>query len=183
MGDLEVHGYGCGRWRELSEVFHWSLVTYHWRSRERPIGRDHLVGRARRGRRSPGRAGIHVPGSPERDHEFTIGPLPGYDVTPSLGSVTVHGLQVFQVITFKSSSSPVLFLRLPVTEGYGVLGGIVVANPRGDDGGAPAAEAWRVGPRRSRRRSATPADPTDSPVFLSLPFRADASPEDFRRLV
>ena len=149
---------------ELSEVFHWSPVTYLVAFVESGLLAGTTWSVVLDGVTESG-TGLYLTflAVPNGTYEFTIGPLPGYDVTPSLGSVTVHGLQVFQVITFKSSSSPVLFLGLPATEGYGVLGGIVVAI-------LVVTMAVLLLRRRGRRappepaKTATPADPTESPV-------------------
>jgi YVTN family beta-propeller protein len=61
-------------------------------------------------------------------YAFSVGSVAGYTATPGIGTITVSGANVSQAIAFRSSSSsPATFLGLPATEGYGTLGGVVIA--------------------------------------------------------
>jgi YVTN family beta-propeller protein len=63
-------------------------------------------------------------------YSFTVTPVAGYTAAPIGGSVTVSGPPAPQTIAFKavgSSPSPSTFLGLPSAEGYGVLGGVILA--------------------------------------------------------
>jgi YVTN family beta-propeller protein len=80
------------------------------------------------GRTTSGTGTLAFEGILNGTYTFSVSSVAGYSATPNNGSVIVSGHSALQSIAFSSSSvSSPRFLGLPGTEGYGVVGGILVA--------------------------------------------------------
>jgi parallel beta-helix repeat protein len=62
---------------------------------------------------------------PNNTYSFSIGPVVGYTVNLSAGSITVNATAIQRSVSFTATSETARFLGLPVTEGYALLGAIV----------------------------------------------------------
>ncbi len=65
--------------------------------------------------------------APNGTYSFSVGPVVGYTVNLSVGSITVNGAAIQRSITFTPKPGVVTVLGLPPTEGYALLGGLVAA--------------------------------------------------------
>jgi YVTN family beta-propeller protein len=75
---------------------------------------------------------LSYPGTSNGTYSFTVAPVAGFVATPSSGSIAVNGPPASQSIAFRSSAGTggngsSTFLGLPTPEGYGVLGGVIIA--------------------------------------------------------
>jgi YVTN family beta-propeller protein len=62
---------------------------------------------------------------PNDTYSFSVGPVTGYAVNLSAGSVAVNGAAIQRSVTFAPASGAAPFLGLPAAEGYALLGAIV----------------------------------------------------------
>jgi YVTN family beta-propeller protein len=108
---------------------------------------------------------LTFPGIGNGTYSFTIGSVEGLTATPSSGSLHVAG-PTNQTVDFgptPSSTAPATFLGLPSMEGYGVLGGVIIAILVVTVVVVLLRRRGGTGPP-GRAKAGTPADPGESPT-------------------
>lgn len=86
------------------------------------------------GTRQAGTENLAFLGVRNGTYAFAVGSVAGYTANRTSGTVTVRGGAVSDPVTFtpttvppSNSTSPATFLGLPPSDGYGVLGGVIIA--------------------------------------------------------
>ena len=125
-----------------------------------------------RGATASGTENLEFATVPNGTYAFTVGSVAGYTSDRTSGTVTVHGAPASEPLTFAAttvppskSTSPATFLGLPATEGYAVLGGVIIT----------ILAATAVVVQLRRRGGKAPHEPAKPPAD-SCPGEPPASP-------
>jgi hypothetical protein len=159
-GSLVVHGAGVSK----TVVFYQSAYSVTFEESGLPTGTSWWVDFY--GTRQTKTGNLEFTTIPNGTYSFTLGAAAAYTANRTSGSVGVHGSAVLVPVSFAptvtssgNGTAPSTFLGLPAEEGYGAVGGIILAI-------LVVAAAVVLLRRRGRGRPAEPpkSDASDSPA-------------------
>jgi YVTN family beta-propeller protein len=127
-GSLLIEGSG------VSKTVVFSLVAFPVTFTESGLPAETTWSVTFHGATESGNENLEFTTVPNGTYGFTVGFVAGYTANRTSGTVTVHGGPAAEPVAFsptkvptRNNTSPATFLGLPATEGYGVLGGVIIA--------------------------------------------------------